>query len=193
MITFTTNDTITSRNTTIRITCNNPYISNVILKTRGEEKVLFQDEIFTFNMVSNLRARRITPPLFSQLLSNLSSNILITFKEREYVVGKNTIFTFNKEGYQLKPMMLHVGRSTTSLRATKIVINPELFEIDSSFFKMFQVILETGVDIELTRTIEEKYYHTVDLPKFGSISEAKKYVEKAKEKAMKELSKLETI
>lgn len=152
---------------------------------------ILEDEVFTFHSNSFPSSRTITVPILYDLITNTRSNILISFKSRNYIVGKNLIFSYDVDTGKATPMMLHVIKRNhpRGLRDSRIVMNPELFSVDSAFKKLFEVILQTGVDVELTKFIEEKYYLKADLPKFGNLSERKRFLEDSKGWILTELLK----
>lgn len=186
MITLTATNTITSRGASISLVGND--LLDTGIRFGGELKPILTDGSIGVYLQSGMMVnRRVTPPILMQLISNLGFNMLVKFKDRDYIIGKNLIFTYDVTTGGAVPMMVHLVKGIRTLREGKIVINPALFEIDSTFYKMFQTILQTGVDIELTRFIEDKYYLSLDLPKFGTPGERRDYLEKVKTEVLAKL------
>jgi hypothetical protein len=188
MITLTTTSRITLRSRSIQITGQNTVITDVMF-CKGEYRPLLQnEEVLTFCTQGSMTGKRITPPILYQLIANTNINVLIKFKGKHYIVGKNLIFSYDMYTRKAVPLMLHIVKTgTRSLREGKIVMNPSMFQIDSAFHKLFEIILRTGVDVELTKFIEEKYYFTLNLPKFGKPADRVAYINDYKSWAMEML------
>lgn len=183
MITLTSSGYIVARGSHIYLSYMEPVVSGIVFNS--DSIPLANTQVLQYHIrVPELERRKITPPLLMQLIANTTENILIKFKEKSYIIGKNLIFTYDEKTTRITPMMLHVVKGTRTIREGKIVINPELFDVDVTFYKMFQTILATGVDVELTRFIEDKYYLSLDLPKFGGVADKKKHIEDVKVKLL---------
>lgn len=188
MITLTTTDRITLRSRSISTTGSNTVVTDILFANGDLVPILQRSGPLTFYANSIMTGKRITPPILYQLIANTSNNLLIKYKEKYYIIGKNMIFSYNIDTMKATPLMLHMVKSTAkTIREGKIVMNPDMFLIDSSFHKLFEIILKTGVDIELTRFIEDKYYMSLKLPKFGKPSDRTAYINDYKSWALSTL------
>ena len=151
--------------------------TDVILECGDLVPILQSDKNLKFHTNHSLRNRRISPVVLQELLKNSDCNILIHYKNNDFIVGKNLICTYNKNTGDIKVMMVHfIDPHAKSLRVGKVVINPELLAIDPSFKKIFEAILRSNVDIEVTKFIEEKYYKKASIPKFKSIRDSLNFI-----------------
>lgn len=179
MITLNSSGYITTRG--IRVGLVADVLMDSGIRFGGEYRpIANKDDLFYSTTCSSLDNRRITPPILMQVISNSKHAVLVKFKDHDYIIGKNLIFSYDVKTGAAVPKMLHVVKGTRTLREGRVVINPELFETDVTFYKMFQTILQTGVDVELTRFIEEKYYLSLDLPKFGTPMDRRNYLDAVK-------------
>lgn len=194
MITLGTTNRVTLRSRSMAITGSNIIRTDVIFKTDTNYVPLLQEPELRFIGPNTMTGKRITPPILYQLIANLGINILVKYKDKQYILGKNMIFGYDIVTQKATPLMLHIVKvNAKTIREGKIVMNPDMFQIDSSFYKLFEIILKTGVDIELTKFIEEKYYLTLDLPKFGKPADRQAYVNSYKSWAFGHLIQKNTI
>lgn len=196
MITLTATDRVSIRGRVHGFNCNNK-VNTDILFSSGEwnimQKALGEENLCYYSM-NVLTGRTVTVPVLYEIIAQSRNNILIKFKEKEYIVGKNLICMYDSTKDEIKPMMIHMIKTKVGgLRGSKIVFNPDLFAVDSAFKKLFEIVLQTGVDIELTKFIEEKYYFRADLPKFGNLTDRKKFVTEARSWMLEELLKIKEI
>jgi len=188
MITLTTTDRITLRSRSINLTGSNIVITDVLFADGEYVPILQRSGPLTFLAMNTMTGKRITPPILYQLIANTSNNLLVKYKEKHYIVGKNMIFSYNIDTMKATPLMLHMVKQTAkTIREGRVVMNPDMFQIDSSFHKLFEIILKTGVDIELTKFIEEKYYMTLKLPKFGKPSDRTSHINDYKSWALEQI------
>lgn len=194
MITLTTTDRITLRSRSININVSNCVNTDILFKDGEYNPFLQKSGQLIFWSTSNMTGKRITPPILYQLLTQTSNNLLIKYKEHHYIIGKNLIFSYDIDTMKATPLMMHIAKKgAKTIRDGRIVMNPDMFRIDSSFHKLFEIILKTGVDIELTKFIEEKYYLSLNLPKFGKPSDRTAYINDYKEWALRRLMQKSTI
>lgn len=194
MITLNATDNISFRNRSIAIEGRNVVFTDIMFKQGEFVPLLQRSNVLTFCSENVMTRKRITPPILYQLIANTSTNLLIKYKEKDYIIGKNMIFSYDMTTMKASPLMLHIVRSgAKTIREGKIVMNPSMFQIDSSFYKLFEIILKTGVDIELTKFIEEKYYFSLNLPKFGKPSDRTAYINDYKSWAIRHLVQKSSI
>lgn len=194
MITLSTTNRITLRSRSMSIGGSNTIQTDIIFDTNKDYVPIVQERKLTFLGINTMTGKRVTPPILYQLIANLCINILVKYKDKHYILGKNMIFTYDIQTQKATPLMLHVIKTNAkTIREGRIVMNPDMFQIDSSFYKLFEIILKTGVDIELTKFIEEKYYLNLNLPKFGKPADRQNYVNSFKSWAFGHLIQKESI